>query len=107
MRSRDCSECGKPAEPPLVIGRSRIPEELASEAERLGLPMEREFVLCTECLAGKNAEEEYSQELDEKTRSGTICYMCHDELDPPGGTTVWSFDRTQVKRFCLKCKENN
>jgi len=59
MRSRDCSECGKPAEPPLTIGRFRLPDELAS----LGQPVESEFVICRDCLDRLHEEEDRGREI--------------------------------------------
>jgi hypothetical protein len=104
MRVRKCSECGRPAEPPFTIWRSRLPDELIPYAEAQGLPDEREFVFCEECLDRFQEEEQLVKEQEEGYRAGTICGLCSEELDPPGGTTAWSFDRKRLIRLCPKCK---
>lgn len=105
MQARVCFECGKPAEPPFIILRFRLPEELWQFAEERGLPIERESVLCRECRDRLDEERELVKEWDEGIRSGTVCFLCSEKLDPPGGTTVWSYDRKKLFRLCPKCKE--
>jgi hypothetical protein len=112
MQSRDCSFCGKPAEPPLTIGRSGQPDELASLADSLGLrvesqdlPVEPEFVFCLDCLDRLHEEEAAFKEIDEGMQAGTICHLCFEELNPPDETTTWSFEGRRPLRLCSKCKD--
>lgn len=104
MQSRTCSECKKPAEPPLDIYRSHLPDQVMQVAEEEGIPLESEYVFCIDCQARRSEEAEALKELEALIRNGSNCPMCHDELDPPGGYTVSTFDGTQLMRMCLRCK---
>ena len=90
MQPRDCSNCGKPAEPPFLLAR-------------FGVSAESERVFCRDCLDQLHKLEEAEKELEEEIRSGSICYLCYEELNPPGGTTI-SLGGT-VRRVCPSCKD--
>lgn len=50
-------------------------------------------------------EKDAAQEIDKGIRSGSICFLCLEELNPPGGATNWSFDGKTMRRVCPGCKE--
>jgi hypothetical protein len=103
MKARDCCHCGKPAEAPFAISRLKLlPPELTSEAESLGI-FESERVFCSDCLDRLYEEEEMEKELDEAIRSGSRCYLCCEELHPPGGTAVRMSG--MLRRVCPSCKD--
>lgn len=76
-QSRDCSECRKPAEPPLVIGRLRLPDELARFVDAESLPFESTFVLCLDCIDRRHEEKEALKEIKKTERAGTVCSFCY------------------------------
>jgi hypothetical protein len=103
MKARDCCNCGKPAEPPFTMSvLPLLPPELASEAESLGISIESERVYCRDCLNQLREDEEADKQLEEDIRSGSRCYICCEELHPPGGTAV-PFKGT-LRRLCPSCK---
>ena len=103
MQARDCCNCGKPAEAPFTTARLRLlPPELMSEAESLGISLESDRVFCSDCLDELHEEEEADKQLEEAIRSGSCCYICCEELHPPGGTAI-PLNGT-LRRVCLSCK---
>src|SRR5262249_32789191 len=90
MQPRDCSNCGKPAESPFIIAR-------------FGVSAKSERVFCRDCLDQLRKLEEAAKDLEEEIRSGSICYLCYEELNPPGGTTI-SLGGL-VRRLCPSCKD--
>jgi hypothetical protein len=105
MPVRICEECRKPVEPPFTVCRSRLPKEVWSEAERRGVPIVREFVICQECWDGIEESREISEELLRGVRAGTICLLCDEQLDPPGGWAVRSVDGKRMLRLCRGCRD--
>jgi hypothetical protein len=121
MQPKKCSYCDLLAEAPFTGGRSRLPEELADMAADQGVPMEREWLICVECLENLRSEKEYFQEIEPKIEDGTLCAMCHQEMDPPGGYALKSaaepeadppggFDlmagMPKMLRLCQRCHDN-
>ena len=104
MQARDCCHCGKPAEAPFAISRLRVlPPELVSVAESLGMSIESDRVFCSDCLDQLHEIEEAEKQLEEDIRSGSRCYICCDELKPPGGTAVPL--KETLRRLCPSCKD--
>ena len=94
MRSMKCWECGRGAEPPLTIARP------VDETETLP-----EFAICPDCLARIREDSDGARELEDEIRTGSVCALCLRDLDPPGGYTVWTIDKTHLVRLCAACKE--
>src|SRR5262249_12908084 len=93
----------KPAEPPLVVAPLRLlPPELISEAESLGMTIETDRVYCCDCLDQLREDDEAERKLGEEIRSGSRCYICCEELNPPGGTAI-PFNGT-LQRCGVSCK---
>ena len=90
IQPRDCSNCGRPAEAPFIIAQ-------------FGVSAESERVFCRDCLDQLHKLEEAEKLLEEEIRSGSICYLCYEELNPPGGTTI-SLGGL-VRRLCPSCKD--
>jgi hypothetical protein len=107
MLPKRCSNCGGGAEWPSWVGTDRLPDELLHHLLDAGHepPAPRERVMCITCLENYRAEAEYVAELESKYRAGLICFVCQEVLDPPGGVTAWSFDRTQLLRVCVRCHD--
>ena len=102
MLARDCTNCGKPAEPPFAIVRLALPPELVSEAESVGISIDWDFVFCIDCLDEFYEEEATERRLEQDVRSGSRCYLCCEPLHPPGSTAV-RFGGT-LRRVCSSCK---
>jgi hypothetical protein len=47
-------------------------------------------------------DKEAAKEEDEEIRAGTTCGACYGDLDPPGGTTIWSL----IIQNCFGCVPN-
>lgn len=105
MSTRPCSRCGRPAEPPLTVPRSRLPERWLALAGREGESAEAEYVFCLECLQAIRRGEPVAQDVERQVLAGSICALCHADLDPPGGYAVPSRDGTRLFRLCASCRD--
>jgi hypothetical protein len=67
------------------------------------MSIESDRVFCSDCLDQLHAIEEAEKQLEEAIRSGSRCYICCDELKPPGGTAVPL--KETLRRVCPGCKD--
>jgi len=52
----------------------------------------------------RREEQAAMEEVNDAVRGGSICSLCHEELNPPGGTTVPTWDGATLFRVCPQCK---
>jgi hypothetical protein len=110
MKPRQCYACGRWIEPPFRwIFRPVLPEEVLRLWEAEGLPVEH--VYCEECIerikAQQEIEREMVKELEKGEASGTLCAMCGEEMDPPGGYAVPTHDGRRLLRLCATCRDKD
>jgi len=102
MKHAICDVCRKVAEPP--VSSLHYPAELEAALEEEGINTER--YICQTCAEGAVAEQQaFKEEIEPGLRNGSLCALCWEELDPPGGRSVRSVDGTQMRRLCGSCYE--
>lgn len=91
---RVCEECGKPAEYPQTLARA------------IHQGKEYEYPFCLECLEHMADE----AALEKAARRGERCWLCFQEFESPGGTTIelpegarWLPDDPKLIRVCSDC----
>jgi hypothetical protein len=104
MQVKQCSECGRPADPPFTIVRFELPASLVGETDASTKLVERELVVCRDCNARVPEERAAAQEhIDGHVWQ---CVLCRDDLDQPGGYAVPTFDGRGVLRLCGHCRDD-
>lgn len=87
MPPQYCFGCGCLAEAPLIFVRNARP-----------------VVLCEKCFHTDDSSQE-QRRIQDDIRAGSICPVCFQTMQRPGGTTIWNRDRTHLIRVCFDCKK--